>query len=147
MKVRFKKLSPDAVTPSYSKIGDAGLDLTAVSAQHSDNYIEYKTGIAVEIPEGYVGLLFPRSSVTNKDMILKNCVGVIDSNYRGEMTLRFRGFAYHTFGKQRIYDNVYKKGDRVGQLVIVPIPAIELEEVLELSETNRGADGYGSTGN
>jgi len=147
MKVRFKKVHPDAVTPSYSKIGDAGLDLTAVSNVHADKYVEYATGIAIEIPEGYVGLLMPRSSVTDKNMVLKNSVGVIDSNFRGEMKVRFKAFSHHTFGTKKIYDDVYKKGDRVGQLVIVPAPFIELEEVPELSETNRGTDGYGSTGN
>jgi dUTP pyrophosphatase len=147
LKVKFKKLSPDAVTPTYAKIGDAGLDLTAVSSEHGDNYIEYKTGIAVEIPDGHVGLLFPRSSVTNKNMMMKNSTGIIDSKFRGELRLRFKGFSFKTFGQQKIYDNVYKKGDRVGQLIIVPIPTVELEEVTELSETERGTGGYGSTGN
>lgn len=146
MKVKFKKLSPDAVTPTYAKPGDAGLDITAISAIHGDNYIDYKTGIAVEIPEGYVGMLFPRSSVTNKNMMLKNSVGILDSGYRGEISFRYKGFSSRTFGQKRIYDDVYKPGDRVGQLVIVPIPQIELEQVEELSSSERAEGGYGSSG-
>lgn len=82
MKIQFKKLRPDAVSPAYSKPGDAGLDLTAVTLNIVDageyGYIEYGTGIAVEIPEGYVGLIFPRSSISITGMILSNSVGVID---------------------------------------------------------------------
>jgi dUTP pyrophosphatase len=143
MKVKFKKLLPGAVTPSYAKPGDAGLDLTATSHHYTEEYIEYSTSIAVEIPEGFVGLLFPRSSVTNKSMMLKNSVGVIDSNYRGEIKLRFATVNTHP---HHSHNNYYQVSDRVGQLIIVPIPNIELEEVEELTETNRGADGYGSTG-
>jgi dUTP pyrophosphatase len=144
MKVRFKKLSPNAVTPAYSKPGDAGLDLTAVSIKTVDQlYTEYGTGIAVEIPEGHVGLLFPRSSVTNKAQFVKNSVGVIDSNYRGELKLRLSDINVRPDVRGQFYDI----GDRVGQLIIVPIPSIELDEVEELSETNRGTNGYGSTGN
>ena len=147
MKVRFKKLTPEAVTPTYAKAGDAGLDLTAVSKKQKDNlYIEYGIGIAVEIPEGYVGLLFPRSSVTEKHLIMKNCVGVIDSGYRGELRVRFKGFHAETFNGRLIYENTYEIGDRVGQLIIVPIPTIELEEVQELTDTERSVNGYGSTG-
>jgi dUTP pyrophosphatase len=145
MKVRFKKLSPEATTPTYSKPGDAGLDLTAISVDYQAEHLftEYGTGIAVEIPEGYVGLLFSRSSVTKRSQMLKNAVGVIDSNYRGEIKLRFSSINVSPLYR----DQYYNVGDRVGQLIIVPIPSIELEEILELSETNRGADGYGSTGN
>lgn len=149
--VKFKKLSPKAVTPSYSKPGDAGLDLTAISCNHNQSFIEYGTGIAIEIPYGYIGLLFPRSSVTNKSLILKNSVGVIDSNYRGELKLRFQSLEFEKFTLgthiEVIHTNEYKIGDRVGQLVIVPIPNIMLDEVDELSKTERGEDGYGSTGN
>lgn len=146
MKVKFKKLCPEAVTPSYSKIGDAGLDLTAVTSHQSDDYIEYGTGIAIEIPENHVGLLFPRSSITQRELILKNSVGVIDSNFRGEIKLRFKGFLFTEYFTKKYY-RTYTIGERIGQLVIVPIPTIELEESDELSQTVRGANGYGSTGN
>ena len=145
MKVRFKKLSTNAVTPSYAKPGDAGLDISAIRNQIStdNNYIEYFTGLAVEVPAGHVGLLFPRSSVSKTDLRLANCVGVIDSGYRGEITFRYK-FQKDSFfaGLKRFEDK-----DRVGQLVIIPYPNIELEEVSELSDTERGEGGYGSTGN
>lgn len=144
MKVRFKKLSPKAVTPSYATAGDAGMDVTAIGhridAKH--NFIEYHTGLALEIPEGYVGLLFPRSSVSKMDVSLANCVGVVDSGYRGEITFRYK------FAKDSFFAGVkrYNDGDRIGQLVIIPYPSIELEEADELNETVRGEGGYGSTG-
>ena len=137
MKVRIKRLHPDAVIPNYAKAGDAGMDLTAVSAKRAWDIITYKTGLAIEIPEGYVGLLFPRSSVYKTSMALSNCVGVIDSGYRGEIMLKFRSITS---------DNCYKVGDRIGQLIIMPYPQVELEEVEDLSSTDRGSDGYGSTG-
>jgi len=138
LKIRFKKLHPDSVTPSYAKDGDAGLDLTAVtkSTKSGLSFVEYGTGIAVEIPYGYVGLIFPRSSVSKmEDFYLKNAVGVIDSGYRGEILLRFN--KSHTG---------YDVGDKVGQLIILPYPQIQLEEVAELSDTQRGVGGFGLTG-
>lgn len=136
LKVKFKKLHPDAVTPTYAKNGDAGLDLTAIYAISAENFIEYRTGIAVEIPEGYVGFVFPRSSVSKKkNFYLKNSVGVIDSGYRGEILLRFN-----------TSDSRYDAGEKIGQLIILPYPTIQLEEVEELSSTERGDGGFGSTG-
>lgn len=136
LKVKFKKVHPDAVTPTYAKNGDAGLDLTAIYAISSENFIEYRTGIAVEIPEGYVGFVFPRSSVSKKkNFYLKNSVGVIDSGYRGEILLRFN-----------TSDSRYDAGEKIGQLIILPYPTIQLEEVEELSSTERGEGGFGSTG-
>jgi len=138
MKVKIKKLHPDAVIPSYAKAGDAGMDLTAVSAVNDNGrHITYHTGLAVEIPKGYVGLLFPRSSVYKTDMALSNCVGVIDSGYRGELMMKF---AFNDNSK------LYEVGERVGQLIIMPYPQVEFEEVQELSSTDRGEGGYGSTG-
>jgi dUTP pyrophosphatase len=136
LKVRFKKLHSDAVTPTYAKYGDAGLDLTAISKTTEDTFIQYGTGIAVEIPKGYVGLIFPRSSVSKlENFYLKNSVGVIDSGYRGELMLRFnKSFSF------------YEVGDKIGQLIILPYPTIYLEEVEELSNTERGEGGFGSTG-
>lgn len=90
MKVRFKKLSEKAVMPRKAHATDAGLDLVATSRVFDkDGKLVYGTGLAVEIPEGYVGLLFPRSSVARKDLQLSNGVGVIDSGYRGEIMLKF----------------------------------------------------------
>jgi dUTP pyrophosphatase len=145
MKVKFKKLTPKAVTPSYAKDGDAGMDITCIGYQidKDNNYIEYFTGLAFEIPEGHVGLLFPRSSISKTDLRLANCVGVVDSGYRGEITFRYK------FKKDAFFASLkrYQEGDRIGQLVIMPYPKIQLEEMGELAESERGVGGYGSTGN
>ncbi len=143
MKVRFKKLSLKAVTPSYALPGDAGLDLTAIqyTVDPEHNFINYYTGLAVEIPQGYVGLLFPRSSVSKTDLSLANSVGVIDSGYRGEIIFRYKFKRNEHFASMRRF----KEGDRVGQLLIIPYPTIELEEVTELSSTERDTGGFGST--
>ena len=143
MKVLFKKLNKHAVTPSYAKDGDAGLDITAITRDivitEDYEYIEYGTGLAFEIPVGYVGLLFPRSSVSKKDILLSNAVGVIDSGYRGEVSFRFKRLAWDSA--------IYNVGEKIGQLIIIPYPQIEFEEVDDLSDSQRGAGGYGSTGN
>lgn len=138
MKVRFKKLVPEAVIPTKAHPTDAGFDLTCIRAVYSRDWISYSTGIAVEIPEGYVGLIFPRSSIYKKDLLLSNSVGVIDSGYRGEVMFKFRYVG--TEGK------TYEVGDRIGQLIILPYPEIEFEETNELSDSDRGTGGYGSTG-
>lgn len=138
LKIKFKKMNPNAVIPKQGTAGAAGFDLTAVSIEKNETMFKYDTGIAVEIPPGYVGLVFPRSSVCKTGLSLANSVGVIDSDFRGSISLVF-------------YKNTqcivpYWPGDRIGQLVIVPIPEVEYVEVEELSETERGAGGYGSTG-
>lgn len=151
MKVKIKKLHPNAVIPSYAKPGDAGLDLTCIKIDFDEdksNYI-YKTGIAVEIPEGYVGLVFPRSSIYKTVLQLVNSVGVIDSSYRGEIMFRFiDAFSPSEDPRSRFKRfprEFYQIGDRVGQLIIIPYPSIEFEEVEELSQTQRGEGGFGST--
>ena len=137
MQVKAKKLHKDAILPSYAKNGDAGLDLTAVSFELVDSeHIKYNFGLAFEIPQGYVGLIFPRSSCYKQRQILSNCVGVIDSGYRGEISAVMTGSSIEN----------YKIGERAAQLIIMPIPFIEFEEVDKLSETERGINGYGSTG-
>ena len=145
MKVKIKKLHENAVIPSYAKPGDAGMDLTATSRSTDDiGNIVYGTGLAVEIPEGYVGLIFPRSSNAKTDLYLTNHVGVIDSGYRGELMFKFRkSDSAKNFQEARLYE----VGDRVGQLIIIPYPAIEFEEVEELSNSERGEGGFGSSGN
>jgi dUTP pyrophosphatase len=141
MQVKVKKLHPDAVIPQYSKAGDAAMDLTAISVD-KDEYgnAVYKTGLAIEIPEGYVGLLFPRSSNSKTDLYLTNHVGVIDSGYRGEIMFKYRGV------RGLLDAKIYAKNERVGQLIILPYPQIELIESDILSETERGDGGFGSTG-
>lgn len=139
MKVKIKRLTPNSVIPTYAKEGDAGLDLTATSkfVDESGNVV-YGTGLAFEIPQGYVGLVFPRSSNAKKDLWLTNSVGVIDSGYRGEVMFKYRPVSF----KER----EYAVGERVGQLIIMPYPHIEFEESDELSESERSTGGYGSSG-
>lgn len=140
MKVRIKKLHETAIVPKYSKPGDAGLDLTATEIIKEEGFqITYGTGLAVEIPLGYVGLIFPRSSIRNYELALTNCVGVVDSGYRGEIQ-----FTFNKIGG--VPSKKYDVGDRIGQLIILPYPQIELEEVSELSNTERGDGGFGSSG-
>jgi dUTP pyrophosphatase len=165
MKVKIKKLTKSAVIPSYAKEGDAGLDLVATS-KTTDEYgnIVYGTGLAVEIPKGYVGLLFPRSSNAKTNLYLTNSVGVIDSGYRGEIMVKYKCmcnvFPYINYWWQKkvlkrkevnigtvcLTQNAYNMGDRIGQLVIIKLPTIELVETESLSETDRGNAGFGSTG-
>lgn len=141
MRVRIKKLHPDAVIPSYAKTGDAGLDLTAVARTYDEHRnIVYHFGLAFEIPQGYAGFIFPRSSVCKKTLILTNCVGVIDSGYRGEVTAKFKNLMTPDLKMES-----YKVGERVAQMVILPVPQIELEVVDSLSESERGEGGYGSS--
>ena len=138
MKIRFKKLSPSAVVPRKAHASDAGFDLTCTRYEVTNGELfTYHTDIAVEIPDGYVGLLFPRSSIYKQDLFLTNSVGVIDSCYRGEVTAKFRP---HLFAKP------YDKGDRFAQMIIIPYPHVDLVEVDELSDSDRGEGGYGSTG-
>ena len=176
MQVKIKKLHPEAIIPSYATQGDAGMDMTAVTAQidKSGLFIEYGTGIAVEIPEGYVGLLFPRSSLSKTSLILANHVGVVDSGYRGEIKFRFKELGMrvkemepevlNTLQEERerngfplltgpvenaiwvASESSYETGDRIGQLMIIPHPQIEFEEVDELEDSQRGTGAYGSTG-
>ena len=141
MVVKIKKLHKDSILPSYAKKGDAGMDLTAVQRTFTKDYISYKTGLAFEIPDGYVGLLFPRSSNCKKELILSNSVGVLDSGYRGEVEFRYRIVPNYNMYEE----NIYEIGDRVGQLLILPYPEVQFEEVNELSVTERGAGGFGST--
>jgi dUTP pyrophosphatase len=139
--VKVKKLVPEAVIPSYSKAGDAGMDLTITREIENTSFsVTYGFGIAMEIPKNYVGLVFPRSSVRNQDLILSNCVGVIDSGYRGELQA--------TFKKTNGLDSLkYKVGERGAQIVIIFHPNINMIESDELSNTDRGTGGFGSTGN
>lgn len=154
MEVKIKKLCETAVIPSYAKPGDAGMDLVATS-RVVDKYgnVEYGTGLAMEIPEGYVGLLFPRSSISKYDLSLANAVGVVDSGYRGEIKFKFKPtLSYTDFGATEdvhgvsIEASIYKVGDRIGQIIILPYPKISFKEVDKLSSTERADGGFGHTG-
>lgn len=181
MNIRFKKVNDKAVTPFRKHQWDAGVDLTAISVEYDeeDDVLVYDTGIAVEIPPGYVGLIAPRSSIASMDLTLSNSLGIIDADYRGTIKAKFRVNSQYDAadikdpefqdalnnGKFMIFDytdvndpdnlekreywelaGIYKPGDRVCQLIIVPIPPTTYIEVEELSKTERGEGGYGSTG-
>jgi dUTP pyrophosphatase len=145
MKVKIKKLHPHAVIPQYANFGDAGLDLTATSMSLDDLNLIYGTGLAIEIPQGYVGLLFPRSSISKKSLFQRNAVGVIDSGYRGEIMIKF-GYYKKDYNAPYQAEKAYQVGERIGQLIIVPYPQIELVESDTLSESDRGTGGFGSSG-
>jgi len=137
MLVKLKKMHPKSVIPNYAKIGDAGMDLVITSIINENKEdITYGFGLSMEIPEGYLGLIFPRSSIRKYDLLLTNSVGVIDSGYRGELQATFKKSGPH----------LYEIGDRGAQIVILPYPQIEFVEADELSNTERGKGGFGSTG-
>lgn len=148
LEIVYKKLDPNAKEPTYAHEADACLDLYALEngelkAEHNAYaYIEYRTGLAISIPEGYVGLIFPRSSLSNTTLILSNSVGVIDSGYTGEIRFRFKILEIPKFDG----GTVYKAGDKIGQIMVIPRPKLILKEVSELPQSERGASGFGSTG-
>jgi dUTP pyrophosphatase len=163
MEINYKKINEKAKAP-YKKIDiDAGFDLYATSINKTNKYIEYGTGLVFEIPEGYVGLLFPRSSVTKEDLMLKNAVGVVDASYRGEVKFRYINAVHDLVQYNVQYDEYmtneqikltsvdryldhYEIGDRCGQIIFMEIPKIKLIEATELSDTERGTGGYGHSG-
>lgn len=158
--IRTKKLCESAKMPYRKHTTDAGWDLTATSKKWDDmGNVVYGTGLAMEIPEGYVGLLFPRSSIAEKHLTLSNSVGVIDSGYRGEIKFKFRPMGYRYTLWDRIRTKLgfrcyvsaqhsveYKVGERIGQIIIMPYPQVMYVDWPFLSESDRGAGGYGSTG-
>lgn len=140
MKLKFKKLNENAIIPQKATKYDAGMDITATAVvPEGVNMYTYHTGLSVEIPEGYFGLLVPRSSIYKYDLILSNSCGIIDSKYRGELMFKYR-VTSHT------PPNRYHAGDRIGQLIILPLPNIEPIEVEELDMNENRGGGFGSTG-
>ena len=131
MKVKFKKLCPEAVIPTKGSEDAAAFDLVATSSAsiYGLTAIKYGTGLAMEIPQGYAGFIFPRSSCYKAGMSLTNCVGVIDSDYRGEISAVFRASDI---------EKIYNIGDRIAQIIIMPVPKVEFIESDTLSETKRG---------
>ena len=138
MRIRIKKLHENAIIPKYAHFGDAAVDLVAVRKWEDDHgNVCYGTGIAMEIPIHHVGLLFPRSSISKTDLRLSNAVGVIDSGYRGEIIMKF----------DLSGGILYKVGDRIAQLMLVPIPSINFVEVVNLPRSDRDVGAFGSSGN
>lgn len=144
MELKFKRLKDEAILPIRAHEGDAGLDLTCTEITTELNecgqvILVYHTALAVEIPKGYVGLLFPRSSISNKALMATNSVGVIDSGYRGEIMFKMKATT-------DVVPAIYKPGERFCQLVIVPyLNNFTITETTELSDSDRGENGYGSS--
>ena len=145
MNVRLKKMHPDAIMPTYGSVGSAGADLSAIPGAHpsviaSGETAVIHTGVAAAIPQGYVGLVYARSGLACKrGLAPANKVGVIDSDYRGEIMV-----ALHNHGEM---PQAVEPGDRVAQLVIAPVEQAVFEWADELDDTTRGDGGFGSTGN
>ena len=146
MKIKCKKLRENAVLPTRGTALAAGADLNALLPDGAERVTippqgkhAFPTGIAVEIPEGYVGLVFARSGIACKRQLAPaNCVGVIDADYRGELTVFLQN--------NGTVPQTVESGERIAQLVITPCLAIEIEETGTLTDTARGAAGFGSTG-
>jgi len=143
-KIKVKKLHPDAVLPQNAHEGDAGYDLAAIDDGKMDDegrYIEYDTGLAIQPPQGFHTCIYPRSSISKYDLSLANSVGIVDGGYRNSLKLRF----FRCVGLD-YPEKIYKKGDKIGQLVIVKTENMPFEWADELDETERGHGGFGSTG-
>ena len=143
MRVKVMKLKPDATLPTRGSTSAAGYDLyacpeTETVVIESGKTVKVGTGLAFEIPEGYFGAIFARSGLAVKGLRPANCVGVADSDYRGEYIV-----ALHNDSNA---DMVVSKGDRIAQLVVMPYLPVEFSEVEDLEKTERGAGGFGSTG-
>lgn len=142
--MKIKKLHPNAILPAYASVGAAGADLHALCNEGSvtveaGKTVLVHTGVAMAIPEGYVGLVYARSGMASKrGLAPANKVGVIDSDYRGEIMV-----ALHNHGDA---PQTIESGDRIAQLVIAPVVTAAFEETDDLDDTDRGAGGFGSTG-
>ena len=154
MKVRVLKLHPDAQLPKFATDGAACFDLVALTVNDAHHLganvdhlypVECGTGLAFEVPAGHVMLIFSRSGHGFKqDMRLANCVGVIDSDYRGEVRVKLTKDPH--WDDERRLSPFIKPGDRIAQAMILPVPVVELELADSLTETQRGTGGFGSTG-
>ena len=141
MILKFKKLVDSANVPTRSRIGDAALDIASCEEVSIDSQSTclIHTGIAIEIEDGYCGLVLPRSgNAVNHGITIINSPGLIDSNYRGEIKVGLYNTSNEAF-------NVYQ-GDRIAQLLIVPVLDVDVQVVDALSESNRGTQGFGSSG-
>jgi dUTP pyrophosphatase len=142
-RVLFRRLRPGALAPRYMSAGAAGLDLASAADQAitvgAGGRVAVPTGLAFEIPRGFEGQVRPRSGLARKvGLTILNAPGTIDSDYRGEVQVLLvnLGDAPH----------IIQPGDRIAQLVIAPVTVAELDETTELTDTPRGAGGFGHTG-
>lgn len=143
MKIQIKKLKDNAVIPTRGSMEAAGYDLYAAIDEPvtipPHETVKIGTGLAIAVPQGYFGAIFARSGLAAKQGLRPaNCVGVADSDYRGEYIV-----ALHNDTDEK---RIIEPGERIAQLVVMPYLAVEFDEVEELSETERGAGGFGSTG-
>ena len=142
MRLEFRRLADDARLPAYARAGDAGLDLTSAAdvTVEPGTRTMVPTGLAVAIPEGHAGLVLPRSGLASRHgLTLANSPGLIDAGYRGEVTC-----AVVNLDPERAVE--IRKGDRIAQLVVVEVPSMEPVWVDELSPSERGEGGFGSSG-
>lgn len=141
MLMKMKKTHKDAKVPRFMTAGALGLDITAVGMKYSteERYVEYDTGLAIEFPRDHAVLVLPRSSVSNRGLWLCNSCGLIDADYRGSIKLRFY------YDKENLKFDPYLPGDRIGQLLCVPVVHPTIMEVDGLSDSVRGGEGFGST--
>lgn len=149
--LKFKKTHENAITPIKANETDMCYDLFAVEdGKLSEMFIEYDTGIAFDIPEGYDIQVFPRSSISKYDLVLANSTGIIDNGYRDSIKCRFKIVIHNSQGLRDMFENeepkLYKKGDRIAQFTLVKKVNYKLEEVDSLSESERGLGGFGSSG-
>lgn len=140
MTLRIKKLHPEATLPKYALPNDAGMDIFSneTTVINSGERKLISTGISMAIPAGFVGLVWDKSGIASKHGI-KTMAGVIDSGYRGEVKILVHNLSDSSFQVE--------KGSKIAQLLIQPVHQLEIKEVEELDSTERGADGFGSTGN
>ena len=137
--VKIRKVDENAVIPFRAHPSDAGMDVTAISMEMTEDYVEYDTGLQFQLPEGYAMLIFPRSSNSKKDLLLCNSVGILDAGYTGNLKLRFK------LTTEGYTEKIYNPGDKVGQIMIIPYPEINFIETEVFNETERGDGGFGST--
>jgi dUTP pyrophosphatase len=141
MKVKFKKLYADVKLPIKGSLHAACYDVYAHSVERDyEGLVTYKLGFATEIPEGYMAVVVPRSNLAKYKWMMGNSMGIIDSDYRGEWMVKIRSF-------EGVYASApYITGERIAQVYFAPVLNVEIEEVDELSSTQRGEGGFGSTG-
>ena len=137
--VKIRKVDENAVIPFRAHPSDAGMDVTAISMEMTEDYVEYDTGLQFQLPEGYAMLIFPRSSNSKKDLLLCNSVGILDAGYTGNLKLRFK------LTTEGYTEKIYNPGDKVGQIMIIPYPEINFIKTEVFNETERGNGGFGST--
>lgn len=145
MELKVKKLTLDAIIPTYATDGSGCFDIYSTTAGDVFEDLTFDTGLSFEIPQGFVMLVFSRSGHGFKSGIrLANCVGVIDSDYRGELKVKLTNDSSNK--TSRLNWLTVNKGDRIAQALVIPYPQVQFIEVDELTSTERGVGGFGSTG-